>query len=71
MDIASMVSIRAGIASARADFITLYGFYDGTVSLDMLDDFLSLADLFEDPLAGRAWSRTVCREVYRLESLFV
>lgn len=71
MNTASMVSIRAGISAARADFTTLYGFYDGTTPLDMFDDFLSLGDLFEDALEGRAWSRTMCREVYRLESLFV
>jgi hypothetical protein len=66
-----MVSIRAGISAARADFHTLYSFYTGTMPLDMLDDFLTLGDFFEDTLKGRAWSRTMCREVYRLESLFV
>jgi hypothetical protein len=66
-----MVSIRAGIAAARADFGTLYGFYNGTLSLDLLDDFLALADLFEDPLTGQTWSHTMRREIYRLESLFV
>lgn len=71
MNTASMVSIRVGIAAARADFPTLYAFYDGTASLDLLDDFLSLADHFEDPLTGRAWSRTILRKIYRLESLFV
>jgi hypothetical protein len=71
MNTASMVSIRAGIAAARADFGTLYGFYDGTLSLDLLDDFLSLADLFEDALTGQAWSRTMLHKIYRLESLFV
>ena len=71
MNTASMVSIRVGIAAAREDFPTLYGFYDGTASIDLLDDFLSLADLFEDPLTGQTWSRTVRREIYRLESLFV
>lgn len=71
MKIASMVSIREGIFAARADFPTLYNFYTGSTPLDLLDDFLTLGDLFEDSLAGRAWSRTMCREVYRLESLFV
>lgn len=71
MDTATMVSIRAGINAARADFHTLYSFYTGSTPLDMLDDFLTLGELFEDPLQGRAWSRTMTREVYRLESLFV
>jgi len=71
MNTADMVSIRAGITAARADFQTLYTFYTGTTPIDMLDDFLTLGDLFEDELKGRAWSRTMCREVYRLESLFV
>lgn len=71
MNTAEMVSIRAGINAARADFHTLYTFYTGTTPIDMLDDFLTLGDLFEDALTGRAWSRTMCREVYRLESLFV
>ena len=71
MDTATIVSIRAGIVAARADFPTLYNFYTGSTPLDMLDDFLSLGDLFEDALAGRAWSHTIRREVYRLESLFV
>jgi hypothetical protein len=71
MNTAEMVSIRAGILAAREDFPTLYSFYTGNMSLDMLDDFLTLGDLFEDTLKGRAWSRTMCKEVYRLESLFV
>lgn len=71
MTTAEMVSIRAGISTARADFHTLYNFYTGKTPIDLLDDFLGLGDLFADPLAGRAWSRTIRREVYRLESLFV
>jgi hypothetical protein len=71
MNTAPLVSIRSGIAAAREDFSTLYKFYTGDMPLDMFDDFLSLGDLFEDALKGRAWSRTMRREVYRLESLFV
>lgn len=71
MNTESMVSIRAGIAAARADFPTLYSFYTGSMPLEMWDDFLTLGDLFEDALKGRAWSRTIAREVFRLESLFV
>lgn len=71
MNTAPLVSIRSGIEAAREDFSTLYKFYTGAMPLDMLDDFLTLGDLFEDTLKGRAWSRTMCREVYRLESLFV
>jgi hypothetical protein len=71
MNTATLVSLRAGITAAREDFHTLYSFYTGTTPIDMLDDFLTLGDLFEDPIKGRAWSRTMCREVYRLESLFV
>lgn len=71
MTIPEMVSIRAGISQARADFATLYRFYTGEVPLDLLDDFLGLGELCEDALEGRAWSQTMRREVYRLESLFV
>lgn len=71
MQAEDVASIRRGIGQAQNDFDLLYSFYSGSASLDLYDDFLSLGDLNPDALEGRAWKRTICQEVHRLEGILV
>lgn len=66
-----MAAIRRGVVQAKTDFSALYLFYTGEYHMDLYNDFLNLGDIFEDPLEGRAWKRTICQEVHRFERVLV
>lgn len=67
MNAHDVASIRRGIAAARLDRETLIRFYTGEYHVALFADFLKLGELFLDPLEGRAWKHTVCRDVHRFE----
>lgn len=67
MNTEEVAAIRRGIAAARLDRATLIRFYTGEYDVALFGDFLSLDELFLDPLEGRAWKHTICRDVRRFE----
>jgi hypothetical protein len=69
MNTASVRSIRWGIAAAKEDRSTFYGFYTGEHALDLYNDFLTVMPklMFDgDELAVEAYKRTIRSYVDRM-----
>lgn len=62
--------IRKGILDARGDFARLYDFYAGNCDAERFTSFLATGSYYTSQLTRAAWSRTIFKEIDRIEASF-
>jgi hypothetical protein len=68
----NVASIRRGIAAAKEDRSTFYGFYTGENSIDLFEDFIHEMPklMFDgDPVAAYAYGKRMTRYAERMETI--